>query len=254
MIDLTHYPVVVLGGTALILWVAARLGTTLRRRYPIDEDTRQDYTLVQGAALTLLGLITAFSFSMASGRYDQRKNMEEAEANAIGTEFFRAALVPADDAARIRALLKSYLDERIRYFMAPTEGATVEISARTAKLQEQLWAAVLGPAAATPTPIVALVVSGMNDVLNAQGFSQAAWWYRIPPSAWALMVLTAFCCSVLVGYGSRGTRATNRVLLIFPLFTGIAFGFIADIDTPRHGVIRIAPQNLMSLASSLPPS
>ncbi len=43
----------------------------------------------------LLGLIIGFSFSMAISRYDQRKNYEEAEANAIGTEYVRADLLPA---------------------------------------------------------------------------------------------------------------------------------------------------------------
>lgn len=251
MIDITRYPVILLVFTCLLLWLAARLGVRLSRRYPLDDLTRQDFSLVQGAALTLLGLITAFSFSMASGRYDQRKNLEESEANAIGTEYLRAALLPTADTAPIRSLLKAYLDERIKYFMAPTEAATGEINARTAKLQEQLWAAILGPAGATPTPIVGLVVAGMNDVLNAQGYAQAAWWYRIPPAAWALMILTAFCCSVLVGYGLRSGAMANRVLVIFPLFTAIAFGFIADIDSPRHGIIRVVPQNLISLAASL---
>ena len=35
---------------------------------------------------------------------------------------------------------------------------------------------------------------------------------------------------------------------------GIAFAFIADIDSPRHGIIRVHPQNLISLAGSLPVS
>jgi hypothetical protein len=63
--------------------------------------------LVLGATLTLLSLIVGFSFSMAVGRYDQRKNLEEEEANAIGTEYARAELLPAAAAARVRALLKS---------------------------------------------------------------------------------------------------------------------------------------------------
>jgi hypothetical protein len=36
---------------------------------------------------------------MAISRYDQRKNYKEAEANAIGTEYLRADLLPGDDSA-----------------------------------------------------------------------------------------------------------------------------------------------------------
>jgi hypothetical protein len=34
----------------------------------------------------------------------------------------------------------------------------------------------------------------------------------------------------------------------------ISFFLIADIDSPRGGVIRVAPQNLVSLAQNLPPN
>jgi hypothetical protein len=57
------------------------------------------------AVVTLLGLIIGFSFSMAVSRYDQRKNLEEAEANAIGTEYQHASLLPATDVVRVRDLL-----------------------------------------------------------------------------------------------------------------------------------------------------
>ena len=54
-------------------------------------------------------------------RYRQRKNYEEAEANAIGTEYVRADLLPADDATRVRSLLRKYLDERILFYNARDE-------------------------------------------------------------------------------------------------------------------------------------
>lgn len=254
MIAFTDYPTVLFLVTMPAMWLAARLGARLSKRFPLDDEMRQDYSILQGASLTLLGLIIAFSFSMAAGRYDQRKNLEEAEANAIGTEYVRAALLPATDAAKLRQLLRSYLDQRIEFYRVFGESSAGKTSARTAKLQDELWAAVLGPAAATPTPVVALVVSGMNDVLNAQGYTQAAWWNRIPTSAWSLMIAIALCCNFLVGYGSRTFATAIRLLFILPVFIAISFAFIADIDSPRHGIIRVNPQNLISLAGSLPAS
>jgi hypothetical protein len=251
MIDISHYPSVLFLVAAPALWLAARFGVWLGKRHPLDDEVRQDFALLQGASLTLLGLIIAFSFSMAAGRYDQRKNLEEAEANAIGTEYVRADLLPVVDAAKLRPLLKSYVDLRIAYYNLFDESEAGAVNKQTAKLQADLWAAVLGPAAATPTPVMALVVAGMNDVLNSQGYTQAAWWNRIPTSAWGLMIAIAFGCNFLVGYGARSFFTAKRLLFIFPTFVAIAFAFIADIDSPRHGLIRVVPQNLISLASSL---
>jgi hypothetical protein len=252
MIDVTHYPLLVFVLSFIVLWLSARFGASfLRRQHPLDEDMRKDFEIILAATLTLLGLVIGFSFSMAINRYDQRKTYEEAEANAIGTEYVRANLLPSGEAAKLRALLKTYLDQRVLFFRVNKEEELRQISARTTRLQTELWSAVQAQAAAQPTPIVALVVAGMNDVLNAQGYTQAAWWNRIPRAAWALIAAIAIGGNVLVGYGSRSPSAGSHLLLVVPLLVSIAFMLIADIDTPRHGLIEVRPQNLISLVESL---
>jgi protein-S-isoprenylcysteine O-methyltransferase Ste14 len=89
----------------------------------------------------------------------------------------------------------------------------------------------------------------MNDVLNRQGYTQAAWWNRIPVGAWSLMVTLAVCCSMLIGYGARPTG--GLLFMVLPFLVAIAFFLIADIDSPRQGVIRVVPRNLTSLSQSL---
>ncbi len=91
----------------------------------------------------------------------------------------------------------------------------------------------------------------MNDVLNSQGYTQAAWWNRIPIAAWSLMAAIAICCNLLVGYGVRGLKGESILLLVLPLVVSISFFLIADIDSPRGDVIRVKPQNLLSLSESL---
>jgi hypothetical protein len=235
----------------VVLSLAAQVGDLIRRRLrPLAEEVRVDYGVALAATLTLLGLLIGFAFSMAVTRYDQRKNYEEAEANAIGTEYLRADLLPAPDAARVRDLLKKYIGLRILFYTTADERQVEKVNADTAKLQDELWAAVRPAAAAQPTPVMALVVSGMNDVLNSQGYTQSAWWNRIPVAAWALMVAIAICCNLLIGYGAHQTD--RAMLLILPVAVSVSFLLISDIDSPRGGRIRVTPLNLLSLAQSLP--
>ena len=148
---LTDYPIIFGLLSFLLLWLAAWIGVTfLRRHRELDEGVREDFGVVLAATLTLLGLILGFSFSMAISRYDQRKNLEEEEANAIGTQYLRAGLLPAADAAKVRALLKDYLDLRIQFYIVRDEEQYRQINARTAKLQTELWNAVQAPAVAQP--------------------------------------------------------------------------------------------------------
>jgi len=249
----TDYPLLVFVLSFLVLWLSERIGASfLRRRWKQEEDLQEDFSVILAATLTLLALIIGFSFSMAVSRYDQRKNYEEEEANAIGTEYVRADLLPAADAAKVRALLANYLDQRVLFYVTRDGQEIRQINAHTAQLQAELWSAILAPVAAQPTPPVALVVSGMNDVLNSQGYTQAAWWNRIPIAAWVLMAAIAICCNLLVGYGvRRNVKPGGLLLLVLPLVVSISFFLIADIDSPRRGVINVHPQNLESLVESL---
>jgi hypothetical protein len=252
MNSLTRFPLIVVISSFSLMLLSAWIGLQLRkRRSKMEEGVRQDYDLVVAAVLTLLGLIIGFSFSMATNLYNLRKTYEEAEANAIGTEFVRAELLPAPEASKVRAFLKEYLDERILFYESREEGELKQINLHTAQLQAELWATVRTPAATQPTPVLALAISGMNDVLNSQGYTQAAWWNRIPMGAWLLMAAVAVCANLLVGYGAHRTEGGVVRLLILPLVLCIAFFLIADIDSPRRGVIVVRPQNLISLAESL---
>ena len=249
LLSMMDFPILVFAVVLVTLWLSTETGAHLcRRRERVEEDERADLGVILTAALTLLALIIGFTFSMAITRYNQRKDYEAAEANAIGTEFARAGLLPAADQARVRELLRTYLNQRVLFYTSRNAHQLQEISNSTARLQTDLWSAVQDRASAQPTPITALVVEGMNEVLNSQAYTQAAWWNRIPVEAWVLMAAIAVCCACLMGYTARHCEGKGKRFFVLPLIISISFFFIADIDSPRGGLIRVHPQNLENVS------
>ncbi len=249
---LTHFdtPYVVFAIALIAQLVAAFVGDFLRRRTPaFKQGERHDFNTLQAATFTLLALIIGFAFSMAVSRYDQRKALEEGEANAIGTEYLRADLLPTDSGARTRELLRKYIELRIAFYEEGDVRRGADIGRQTASPQGQLWAAVAPVAVSQPTPTTALVTSVMNDVL--QGNTQAAWWNRIPLGAWAMMALIAISRNLLVGYSER--RKGELFLFVLPVVVSIALFLIADLDSPHGGVIHVQPHNLLAAAQSMTP-
>lgn len=244
------HPLVLFIVSLLALWGLAWLGVILTKRHP-ELSPSEDLALILGASLTLLALIIGFSFSMATSRYDVRKTNEEAEANAIGTEYLRAELLPVATAADLQSLLRIYTGQRISYYESDGGPQLQTIDAQTSQVQTKLWSLVRRAALAKPTAESALAVAGMNDVLNSQGYTQASWWNRIPTAAWCLMWIVAACSNILIGYASHESKRRSTILIILPLLASIAFMLIADLDSPRHGLIRVDPQNLLSLSDSL---
>jgi hypothetical protein len=188
---------------------------------------------------------------MALDRYEQRKDFEAAEANAILTAYQRADLLPAGDAARLRSLLRSYLDQRVRYFDARWPHEVDSATATGAALQGRLWSAATRPALANPNSVTALAVEGVNRVVESQGDTQASWSNRIPGTAWMMMGAIAIFSTLLVGIGLRKGSGFSHMLMVLPMVIGIAFFLIADIESPRMGIIRVVPKNLAGLVETL---
>ncbi|HTJ94535.1 MAG TPA: hypothetical protein VL424_15695 [Pararobbsia sp.] len=225
---------------------------TFRRWLLLGDAEREDFKVVQTATLTLLALLIGFCLSMAVGRYDQRKNLEEAEANAIGTEYARADLAGAA-APQIKQALAKFAHLRLADFLTRDPQQLDRIGRDTAMLESQLWAMATQVAKDQPTPIGALVVSGMNDVLNSQDYSEAARINRVPIGAWALMIVIAFAGCVVQGFGARGKLRAGLFVTLLPLSVSLSLALIADIDSPRGGLIHVQPQNLSRLVRSIEP-
>ena len=232
-----------------LLCLSAWGGMRLRAKRRVAEAAREDFSTIQAATLTLLGLLIGFTFSMAVSRYDQRKNLEAEEANVIGTEYLRADLLatPADQ-ARAHSLLVEYLDQRILFYTTRGVERLEQIARKTAQLHGDLWSSVRDPAAAQPNPLSALAVAGMNEVIDSEGYTAAAWLNRIPRAAWVLLEIIAIFASACVGFGISASKPHPAMFCILPLLVSISFFLIADIDSPNSGVVDIVPHNLVSLS------
>jgi hypothetical protein len=248
-----HHPLFLFSVALVVQWLGAWLGDSLsKRRKRFEDSEHEDLSAILGATMSLLALIIGFTFAMAIARYDERMDMEDAEAAAISAEYVRADLLPADAAAEVRDLLGRYARQRILFYQVDDPDALKRIRSDTDRLRARLWSAVTGPAATAPTPITALAVSGMNDVLKSESRTEAAWRYHIPAAAWLLMLLIATAGNLLLGLSEKRTSAAT--LFILPVIVSIPFFLIADIDSPRAGIIRVVPVNLIEHAQPLGPT
>ena len=138
---------------------------------------------------------------------------------------------------------------RIQYYLIADQAELARMGAERAKVEADLWASARALAAAAPTPVSALVASGMNDVFNSADATAAAWLDRIPIPAWWLLVMIGVGANVTLGFGAR--RFNSPLLLVVPVTAAVSFFLIADIDSPRGGVVQVQPENLARLAASL---
>jgi len=244
-----HPPVLFVA--TLVLFVACTMAGVYARihGHKLTSADRAEFDLVRNAMFTLLGLIIGFAIAMAVSRYDLRKTLEEAEANAIGTEYVRLDFLSPEAAAKARGLLKTYVNERVAYYEGDDPNAPSDNAADTAKTMDALWAAILPETKASQTAVTALVAQGMNDVLNSYGYTVAAWRNRLPVEVWMLLIFVAAGCNVLIGFGAERLSAATHAIL--PLTASLAILLIADVEGPRNGFVRVHGLNLIEAGTGM---
>jgi len=235
----------------LAMSVFALIGIVLNRRLAPDDGGRDYRGIFVSSSLGLLSLVIGFTLSMAVARYDLRKSYEAHEANTISTEYIRVDLLAGDEQAKLRGLISNYLDERIRFYVSRNENDLQQIAANTVQLQTAMWDAVREPAKVQRNAVDALVVAGMNEVIDDQGYTQAAWRNRLPIETWALMLALALFANFFIGFSKPPKMSQLGALTIMPVIISVAFMLIGDIDSPRGGFVNIEPHNLLEVAQSL---
>ena len=228
------HPVMFFLGVVLLLWAGTMLGGFLRaRRQHVLADEVSTFKTLEGAVLALLGLLLGFTFSMGVSRYDQRKNLEIAEANDIQNLWFRTATL-ADPRTH---------PVRLDFLRAGTNETLINASlAETAALQQAMWRDASIYAATQRDPITAQFLATLADSTSITESRTAAFENRIPVTAWGMLLFIAFSGSVLVGVGI-GTHS-RALRLVLPIVVAAALSLTLDLDSPRSGLIRVHQHSL----------
>jgi hypothetical protein len=202
------------------------------------------------ATLGLLAFILAFTFGMAATRFDYRRQVLLDEANAVGTTYLRAAMLP-ERREEIRALLREYVDVRLE---AVNPGKLAEGIRLSEDIHRRLWALSVPIAEKNPNSIiVGLFVQSLNETIDLHAKRlRAGVRNRIPNAIWAALYGIAILAFGAMGYRS-GVTGTSRSLVILPVaFTfAVVIGLIANLDRPQEGIIRVSQQPLIDLQQSM---
>ena len=252
---LDYIPLWALVGTTVVLIFLAveagfRVGRWRQRRAEHERET--PVAAIVAATLGLLAFLLAFTFGMAASRFEIRRGLVLDEANAIGTTYLRAALVPEPHRTEIRTLLRDYVDLRLG---GVEEGMAVPALARSEKLQGQLWAQAVIVAEKNPTPITGLFIQSLNEVtdLHAKRVT-VGMRNRIPITIWGTLYFTAILAMAGVGYheGLTSTTRTLATLVLVVAFSGVLW-LLEELDRPQEGFIKVSQQTMIDLRKSMIP-
>ena len=238
-------------GIFLLLILAYQLGVLLQRLLLRDPCTESETALV-GSALGLLAFVIGFTFSIALNRYDERRNLVLAEANAIGTTWLRASLVPEPGRSEMQRIIIRYTDTRIALFEA---GENLDDLRRLHRASQRelalLWdATARAVRVVQPPQIAGTLLQTVNETIDLAESRRTTYVLRIPRVVMFAVVGFALITAGLSGFARGGRR--HFILSIFTYaMTASVLALIIDLDRPSAGAIRLEPGPLLETRAGM---
>lgn len=238
--------------TAAIVFGSVEGGYRLgkyRRQYS-EPEKESPVGAIVAATLGLLAFTLAFTFGLAATRFDARRQVILAEANAIGTTHLRADFLPEPRRTEARRLLRDYVDARLEGIQP---GRLDRAVARSTRLHALLWAQAVAAGQTEPRSVpVGLFIQSLNQLIDLHSERiQVAVKNRIPAVIWGMLYFVAVVAMAALGYheGLASLRRSPAVLALVLTFSAV-LALIADLDRPQEGLVRVSQQFLIDLRQS----
>jgi uncharacterized membrane protein YoaK (UPF0700 family) len=248
---LASAPLWVIGLIFLLALIAASmLGRWVRGKIDQEKGDSDSAGYLLSAALALLGLLIAFTFSLAVSRYDSRRIMIVDEGNAISTAWLRSTLVDGAEGEALRAAIKAYADIRLRLPDAKDHNA---IEAASAEAQGVVWQRLRATLPNLQPPIATTLITGATEMFDAAASRKAERNARIPGRVLDVVSLFAIISAAIVGYvlGRTEDRRHWVVTTVVFLLLTLAMLLILDLDRPWSGGITLDPQPIIDARAAM---
>lgn len=229
------------------LEIGVQLGKFVSRRHPPTDGEKSSVNFATAGMMGLLAFLLGVSLSMASDRYQQRRDSVLAEANAIGTVWLRATVATGAEGKAMQRLLRDYTETRIAVVIGnPDPTITESLIQKTNTQQNEIWRLASAVAERSPTPISGLLLSSLNDMIDLSLTNRRNFNAHVPPYILRLLLTVSIFAVGAVGYGFGlvGSRQPGLSVLLLGVWT-LAIVLIIDIDHPQTGQVRIDPAPLV---------
>jgi hypothetical protein len=231
-----------------VTWeIGRRRGVRLKR-----ENRPAPATKFSEATLALLGLLLAFTFSMALGKHDQRRLMLLQDSNAIGDFYTCASLLKEPVRGKLQGVIRKYVQFLLTLAKESPSEERLQKGLDDLQAMHGRMQTLVGEGLDSGTPVATPLVNTLNEVTSSHAARLSALRDRLYPSIVLLLFLAALVSMAQLGMyqGSAGE-----------LQPGATFGFVVlvsmvvwvtlDLNQPQRGLITVSQEPLQRLLSGM---
>jgi len=202
-------------------------------------------------SLAILGLLLAFTFSMALEKHEQRRQAVLDQSTAIGDFYTCATLLKEPCKSEIQKTIREYsqlrLDFQKRKFAKGDEKLYVKLSQDLGERMTYL----VGEAIAAGTPIAVPLTNTFNNVVTKDACMLDSYNARLPWSIVALLFVSSVLPFFLMGEKQRGGPKLFPGMLCLIAIVSMVVYVTLDLNQPRRGLLKVHLESMELLVDSI---
>jgi hypothetical protein len=204
------------------------------------------------ATLAVLGLLLAFTFSMALAKHDQRRLMVVTDSNAIGDFYTCASLLKEPVRTKLRMVIRDYTALRVDLAQRTSDPAVFEDALNQFDQMHNQMVELVSQALADGTPIAVSLTNTLNGVTSSHAARLAAIKDRVPANIVVLLLLSAVIAAMLVGREQGANDEADLAgTVCFIILISFAIYVTLDLNQPDRGFITVSQEPIERLLSTM---
>ena len=230
----------------LAVHVGYRLGRWAVNKRPAKSGETSGVSTLTAGMPGLLAFTLSLSINFAQNRYEARRALVLAEANAIGTAWLRTKLIDGDDGPAIAAKIEDYTKARLDFTVAASDADVPAPVARTNAVRNDIWRIVQVVARRSANALTVALVNALNEMFDSSASQQVAYESRVPTQLIMALFYGALLTMGALGYqfGLSGKRQLVLSLLLLAMWSG-GMMLMIELSQPRLGDIRVDAEPLV---------
>lgn len=244
-------PVTMAAALAAVMLAAWAAGFQLGRRRRTAGGTRPEGKF-EDAVVAILGLLLAFTFSMALSKYDRRREMLVTDSNSIGDFYTCASLLKDPVKTKLQGVIRQYAQLRLDVARAATAPGVFEEALRLSGELHGRMTELVGEAVNEGTPVAVPLANTLNNLTSAHAARVVAVRDRLPGSVVSLLFFASAIAMGLVG-SAQGTAERPKLggTMSFLLLVVLVVHVILDLNDPVKGFIHISQEPMRRVLESM---
>lgn len=238
LFDLSPYALVTI--IFILVCIVGYLGYRLRKRWKNKNPDATIHSRVSGAAIGILSLLMAFTFSVAISKFETQRRIIAQEAAHINTAILRCDLYPDSVRNLLRADFKEYIEARIDYYTELDNDIAAQKLKRAGQIGKRIWNHVTTLAKNTENAArSAQMIPAINNVIDISITRDGEKISKVPSLVLWVLLIFMLLDSFVLGIEIFDKNKPAMVMYVDALVMSLTLNLIIELHQPRTGLINL---------------